>query len=54
MADVFREILVTPGVQPVTDFTTASTPHYVTADKIRFVDGFPEFDRDWETIDSFN
>lgn len=42
MADVFRDILVEPGVQPNTDFTTASTPHYIASDKIRFRDGFPE------------
>jgi len=42
MAEITRDILVTPGVQPVTDFTTASTPHFIAADKIRFRDGFPE------------
>lgn len=50
MADVFLPILAVPGVQPVTDFTTASTPHYVAADKIRFVDGFPEKIGGWESI----
>lgn len=42
MAEQKRSIIVTPGVQPDTDFTTASTPHFVSADKIRFRDGFPE------------
>lgn len=50
MAEAFREILVTPGVQPVTDFTTASTPHFVSADKIRFRDGFPEKIGGWESV----
>jgi hypothetical protein len=50
MPEIFREILVTPGVQPVTDFTTASTPHYITSDKIRFRDGFPEKIGGWESI----
>lgn len=42
MAQVKRNIIVTPGVQPDTDFTTTSTPHFVNADKIRFRDGYPE------------
>lgn len=44
-------IEVTPGVQPDTDFTQQSTTHYVEADKIRFVDGFPEKIGGWLTID---
>lgn len=50
MADIFRDILVTPGVQPSTDFTTASTPHYVNADKVRFRDGIPEKIGGWESV----
>ena len=54
MVDVFREILVTPGVQPITDFTSASTPHFINADKVRFRDGFPEKIGGWQafTIDN--
>jgi len=50
MADIFLPILAVPGVQPVTDFTTASTSHYVAADKVRFRDGFPEKIGGWEAI----
>ena len=50
MAEISREILVTAGVQPVTDFTTASTPHFVAADKVRFRDGFPEKIGGWESV----
>jgi len=41
MVEEYRPIIFTPGVQPVTDFTTSSTQHWVAADKIRFVDGRP-------------
>lgn len=50
MADIPRNILVTPGVQPDTDFTTSSTPHFVAADKIRFRDGLPEKIGGWTSI----
>ena len=50
MAEVFLPMLAVPGVQPITDFTTSSTPHYVAADKIRFRDGFPEKIGGWEVI----
>jgi hypothetical protein len=43
-------ILSQAGVQYETDFTEYSTPHYVSADKIRFVDGFPEKIGGWESI----
>ena len=33
---------ILPGVCPVTDCTPARTPHYVSADKIRFVKGRPQ------------
>lgn len=46
-------IQVVPGMQPITDFTEQSTPHYVNADKIRFVDGFAEKIGGWDTF-SFN
>lgn len=36
-----QPIEITPGVEPYTDKTPASTPHYTYAEKIRFVDGFP-------------
>lgn len=54
MAEVLLSMLAVPGVQPSTDFTTSSTPHYVAADKVRFRDGFPEKIGGWEsvTIDS--
>ncbi|MEE8208534.1 MAG: hypothetical protein V3T88_06245 [Nitrosomonadaceae bacterium] len=42
MAYVFNDIQISPGVQPITDFTNQSTSHWTAADKIRFVDGFPE------------
>ena len=42
MTEIFSTISVTPGVQPIEDSTTASTPHYVAADKVRFRDGYPE------------
>jgi hypothetical protein len=35
-------ITVTPGVQPVTDRTALSTPHYTFSDKIRFWRGIPQ------------
>ena len=35
-----RSIATLAGVQPTTDFTAQSTPHFVFSDKIRFVDGF--------------
>jgi hypothetical protein len=37
-----RPIQITPGVQPVGDWTAAATPHYVFSKAIRFVDGIPE------------
>lgn len=43
-------ILSKAGVQYSTDFTEFSTPHYVSADKIRFVDGYPEKIGGWESI----
>lgn len=56
MAETPLPIIATAGVQPVTDFTTASTPHYVASDKVRFRDGLPEKIGGWEsvTIDSEN
>jgi len=50
MAEIFLPIQAKAGVQPSTDFTTASTPHYVAADKVRFVDGFPEKIGGWESV----
>ena len=50
MDEISRGILVTPGVQPATDFTTSSTPHFVAADKIRFRDGLPEKIGGWSSI----
>lgn len=37
-----------PGVQPATDRTPFSTPHYVFSDKIRFKDGKPEKIGGWD------
>jgi len=54
MAEISRPIFVTPGVQPSTDFTTSSTPHFVAADKVRFRDGFPEKIGGWETVATNN
>ncbi|CAB4214622.1 hypothetical protein UFOVP1454_55 [uncultured Caudovirales phage] len=56
MVETYRPILVTPGVQPSTDFTTSTTNHFVAADKIRFRDGFPEKIGGWVavTIDDAN
>lgn len=45
-----KTITVTPGVAPDTDFTPQSTPHYVLADKIRFIDGFPQKIGGWEQL----
>jgi len=50
MVETSVPITATPGVQPSTDFTTASTPHFVAADKIRFVDGFPEKIGGWAAL----
>lgn len=50
MVEISRDILLTSGVQPSTDFTTASTPHFVEADKVRFRDGFPEKIGGWESV----
>lgn len=41
---------ISAGVQPDTDFTQQSTPHFVASDKIRWVDGFPEKIGGWLTI----
>ena len=50
MKEIVRDIISTPGVQPSTDFTSASTPHFVAADKVRFVDGFPEKIGGWQSV----
>lgn len=46
----YKLIEVTAGSQPNTDFTEASTPHYVETDKIRFVDGYPEKIGGWKSL----
>lgn len=45
-----KTITVTPGVAPSTDFTPQSTPHYAMADKVRFIDGFPEKIGGWQSL----
>lgn len=42
LASQIVPIEVTPGVQPSTDRTALSTPHYTFADKIRFWRGIPQ------------
>lgn len=37
-----RPIQIAAGVEPSTDRTAASTPHYTMSDKIRFRNGYPE------------
>lgn len=39
---IINPIQITPGVQPNTDRTPYSTPHYVFSDKIRFWRGIPQ------------
>lgn len=43
---------VVAGVQPSTDATETSTQHYVEADKVRFVDGYPEKIGGWVSKNS--
>jgi len=50
MAYINKNIEISPGVASTTDFTPQSTPHYVAADKVRFVDGFPEKIGGWTLV----
>lgn len=50
MSYALKTITVTPGVAPFTDFTPQSTPHYTLADKVRFIDGFPQKIGGWQTL----
>lgn len=43
-------IVITPGVQPDTDKTAVSTPHYTFADKIRFENGYPRKIKGWNSL----
>jgi hypothetical protein len=43
-------LAILPGVQPSTDKTAFSTPHYTAADKIRFRFGFPQKIGGWYAI----
>ena len=45
-------IEIVPGVQPDTDFTPQSTPHAVESDMVRWVDGFPEKNGGWLSVDT--
>lgn len=44
----FRPIEILPGVQPTTENTAQSTPHYLNSSKIRFVHGYPEKIGGWD------
>lgn len=43
-----KDITCLAGVEPDTDRTSFATPHYVFADKIRFIAGFPEKIGGWD------
>jgi hypothetical protein len=45
-----RPIEVEAGVAPSSDTTPQATPHYVAADKVRFVDGVPEKIGGWAAL----
>ena len=45
---------ITPGVQPSTDRTPLSTPHYTFADKIRFWRGIPQKIGGWLSLTFLN
>ena len=45
-----KDIQIIAGVQPSTDSTPQSTPHFVESDKVRFVDGFPEKIGGWKSV----
>lgn len=50
MAELYRDLDITPGVEPSTDSTPQSTPHYTYSDKIRFVDGRPQKIGGWNSF----
>ena len=54
MAYTNQLIETVPGIQPDTDFTQQSTPHYVAGDKVRFVDGYPEKIGGWVILSTDN
>ena len=45
------EIKCVAGVQPETDRTSVSTPHFVMSDKVRFIDGVPQKIGGWKLLD---
>lgn len=47
---ILLPLIVTPGVQPATDKTALSTPHFTFSDKIRFRFGFPQKIGGWYSI----
>lgn len=47
---ILRPIEILPGVQPETDMTPVSTPHYTYAEKIRDFNGKPQKIGGWEAI----
>jgi len=51
MPKILEPIQVLAGVEPVTDRPIATTPHYITTRRIRFVDGFPEKIGGWRSLD---
>lgn len=50
MKDIFRDIVALPGVEPSTDSTPQSTKHFVAAQGIRFIDGFPHKIGGWQAV----
>jgi hypothetical protein len=51
MAYELRPIEIVAGCSPTTENTAQSTPHYLFADKIRFVNGVPQKIGGWDKLD---
>lgn len=50
MGYTLKSVTVLPGVASTSDFTPQSTQHYTYADKVRFIDGFPEKIGGWQSL----
>jgi len=50
MKDIFRDIVALAGVEPSTDSTPQSTEHFVYAEGIRFIDGYPHKIGGWQAV----
>lgn len=54
MKENFRDIVAVPGVEPSTDSTPQSTQHFVAAQGIRFIDGYPHKIGGWQSVEFDN